>query len=148
LSTISIISRLARSPQVAGPNECIDGILAGQYLNTDAVRAAIHVIGRDRLPQWTVCTDAIDYTSNIPALYPEPYLTLIKNYRVLVFNGGKQISYGFLVQISDVLSFETWLVAFVLLGFLALAASFSLFRALSKFFRRSLHFLVSSVRPL
>jgi hypothetical protein len=55
------------------------------------VRAAIHVIGRDRLPEWTVCTDAIDYTSNIPALYPEPYLTLIKNYRVLVFNGGAVI---------------------------------------------------------
>ena len=104
------------------------------------MRAAIHVIGRDRLPQWTVCTDAIVYTSNIPALYPEPYLTLIKNYRVLVFNGGTLISYasqhspadpqsstaassastGFPVQMSKhiALSFVYWHVAFDLLGFL------------------------------
>jgi hypothetical protein len=53
--------------QAAGPNECIDGILAGQYLNTDAVRAAIHVIGRDRLPQARyVVSDARAFDVFIP----------------------------------------------------------------------------------
>jgi carboxypeptidase C (cathepsin A) len=70
-----------------GPDECIDGIAAGQYLNNLVVRSAIHVLGPDRIPHWTVCTGALNYTSNIQALYPEPYLTLIDNYRVLVYNG-------------------------------------------------------------
>jgi hypothetical protein len=68
-------------------SECIDGIAAGQYLNNLVVRSAIHVLGPDRIPHWTVCTGALNYTSNIQALYPEPYLTLIDNYRVLVYNG-------------------------------------------------------------
>ena len=75
-----------RGARFGGPNECIDGITAGKYLNTPEVRDAIHVIGLDRLPQWSVCV-GLNYTSNIPSLYPEPYLTLIQNFRVLIFNG-------------------------------------------------------------
>ena len=53
-----------------------------------------------------MCTDAIDYTSNIPALYPEPYLTLIKNYRVLVFNGG---TVGVLAVLRIWETFSSWM---------------------------------------
>jgi hypothetical protein len=63
-----------RSSRLRGPNECIDGISAGQYLNDPSVRKAIHV---DHAPvtRWSICT-GLNYTSNIPALYPEPCVLL------------------------------------------------------------------------
>jgi len=70
---------------VPGPVECIDGIDASAYLNQDAVRTAIHVVGTNIVPQWVICA-GINYNSNIPSLMPI-YPTLIKNYRTLIFNG-------------------------------------------------------------
>lgn len=74
------------SQLVGGPDECIDGIDAEAYLNNDAVRQAIHVANSSVVPQWTICTSNINYNSNTESLMPI-YPTLIKNYRVLVFNG-------------------------------------------------------------
>jgi serine carboxypeptidase-like clade 1 len=91
---------------------CIDAGQAAVWLNLPQVRKALHVLNMTQLPQWVICTD-LNYDSNIPALYPEPYLSLIQvftlnikvdcmpfcnlimiifvqcsqNYRVLIFNG-------------------------------------------------------------
>jgi hypothetical protein len=56
---------------------CIDAGQADVWLNLPQVRKALHVLDLTRLPKWVICTD-LNYDSNIPALYPEPYLSLIQ----------------------------------------------------------------------
>jgi len=74
------------SQLIGGPDACIDGILAEQYLNNPAVRQAIHVANESVTGEWTICTGKINYEGNTASLMPV-YPTLIKNYRVLIFNG-------------------------------------------------------------
>lgn len=72
--------------RIGGPDECIDGLLASQYLNNDLVRAAIHVQNMSSGGQWSICGAQINYQSNIDSLLPV-YPTLISKYRVLIYNG-------------------------------------------------------------
>jgi serine carboxypeptidase-like clade 1 len=72
-------------PNIPGPVECIDGIDASAYLNQASVRQAIHVVNTSVVPEWTICA-GINYNSNIATLMPL-YPKLIKQYRVLIFNG-------------------------------------------------------------
>jgi serine carboxypeptidase-like clade 1 len=72
---------------VRGPDECIDGTLAAQYLNNAAVRKAIHVPDSIKIPEWTICTDNLNYDENSANLPKSVYPTLIENYRVLIYNG-------------------------------------------------------------
>jgi carboxypeptidase C (cathepsin A) len=72
--------------RLGGPDECIDGIDAGAYLNDASVRQAIHVVNFTIVPQWTICTDNINYDGNIDSLM-SLYPTLIKRYRTLIYNG-------------------------------------------------------------
>lgn len=89
---ISLNSRAQRVPlrdtdiRVGGPDGCIDGILAGAYLNNDAVRTAIHVESASVTGTWTICTQNIFYTPTIDSLLGL-YPTLISKYRVLIYNG-------------------------------------------------------------
>jgi serine carboxypeptidase-like clade I len=49
----------ALTKSVGGPDECIDGIMAGVYLNIPAVRQALHVPDQSVIPQWTICTNQV-----------------------------------------------------------------------------------------
>lgn len=71
---------------VGGPVGCIGGVLASKYLNTPEVRTALHVLDMKQLPEWSICTGSINYNSNIVSLLPL-YPTLIKDYRVTIYNG-------------------------------------------------------------
>ena len=71
---------------VGGPDECIDSIAASAYLNQASVMAALHVKPAPSSP-WSVCGNVIDYTSTVEDEPKNYYPTLIKNYRVLIFNG-------------------------------------------------------------
>jgi carboxypeptidase C (cathepsin A) len=76
----------ALSSLLGGPNECIDGISAGLYLNDDTVRKAINMPPVSQTGKWTICTGKIVYDTNIQSLLGL-YPTLIRKYRVLIFNG-------------------------------------------------------------
>jgi len=72
--------------RIGGPDGCIDGGQAANYLNNDRVRSAIHVGSMAKLGNWTICTNNIIYDGNIGSLLGL-YPTLIENYRVLIYNG-------------------------------------------------------------
>jgi len=72
--------------RIGGPDECIDGINAGLYLNDDGVRTAIHVVNTSVVPVWSICTNNINYDGNIDSLLGL-YPTLIQKYRTLIYNG-------------------------------------------------------------
>jgi len=87
-------SRLQRIPRrwiddilnPRGPDECIDGISAGLYLNNDETRSAIHVQSLSQGGQWGICTSKINYDRSTDSLLPI-YPTLIRTYRTLIYNG-------------------------------------------------------------
>jgi hypothetical protein len=63
------LNKLLRSG-VGGPDECIDGISAGLYLNDPEVQQALHVqAGASVNGQWSICSN-IDYSSTIASLMP------------------------------------------------------------------------------
>lgn len=70
-----------------GPAGCISAGYATTYLNRADVRSALHVVNDTIVPEWNICTSKIDYTPSIANEPESIYPSLIKNYRVLVFNG-------------------------------------------------------------
>eukprot|EP01138_Halocafeteria_seosinensis_P001884 gb/GECG01001930.1/.p1 GENE.gb/GECG01001930.1/~~gb/GECG01001930.1/.p1 ORF type:complete len:189 (+),score=15.67 gb/GECG01001930.1/:1-567(+) len=70
-----------------GPVGCINGGPSSAYLNQVSVRSAIHVPSESVTGEWATCSSKIFYSrtqSDEPkTIYPD----LIKNYRVLIFNG-------------------------------------------------------------
>jgi len=74
---------------------CIDVYAASTWLNTPAVRTALHI--PSNLPAWEICSDVVNggYTSVTPesvSLFPG----LLKNYRILVYNGDVDMACNFL----------------------------------------------------
>ena len=78
-------SGVSISPQ-PGPVGCINGGPSSAYLNQVAVRSAIHVPGESVTGKWSTCSN-IDYTMTEENEPKDIYPDLIKNYRVLIFNG-------------------------------------------------------------
>lgn len=69
-----------------GPNACINSKTASAYLNQDSVIQALHV-KKQPFP-WSICGNQLkSYDSNRPNLPRDTYPALIKNMRVLIFNG-------------------------------------------------------------
>jgi len=66
------------------PVTCIGSDLPGQWLDNKDVRKALHVQDSS-VPNWQECAN-LDYNSNLPDERPM-YAELIKNIRVLIFNG-------------------------------------------------------------
>lgn len=78
----------AAGTSLRGPDECIDGIAAAAYLNTVQAQKAINVVAASKYyGEWTICSSKINYSStasNLPGLV---YPGLLKQIRVLIFNG-------------------------------------------------------------
>jgi hypothetical protein len=68
-----------------GPNACINSIAGSNYINQPAVIAASHV--KTQPFKWSTCGNQISYRSTRPNLPRDTYPELIKNYKVLIYNG-------------------------------------------------------------
>jgi carboxypeptidase C (cathepsin A) len=66
------------------PVTCLNSDLGRKFMDNAAVRKAFH-LENATLSEWTTCY-SIDYTSNLPDERPM-YAELIKNIRVLIYNG-------------------------------------------------------------
>jgi cathepsin A (carboxypeptidase C) len=76
---------------------CTNSTAISDYLNSPAVRAAIHI--PDNLPEWSVCSDDVSslYQRNYDDMY-SVYRDLLKpqKYRILIFNGDVDMACNFL----------------------------------------------------
>lgn len=74
---------------LGGPDECIDGIAAADWLNDPAVQAALHVTAAmPYVKTWTICSGLLDYTSNEPNLPRDVYPGLVAaGLNILIYNG-------------------------------------------------------------
>ena len=73
--------------RTAGPAGCIDAGAASAYLNTPAVRKAIHVRSAAEIGPWVICSNTLNYTVTRSSLLPDYKNTLIPNIGVLIYNG-------------------------------------------------------------
>jgi serine carboxypeptidase-like clade 1 len=71
----------------AGPDACIDSITASEYFNDPDVQAAIHV--KKPPERWATCGSAPgwSYSRTRPNLPRDTYPALVKNFRVVIYNG-------------------------------------------------------------
>mmetsp|Transcript_36242 Transcript_36242/g.79110 ORF Transcript_36242/g.79110 Transcript_36242/m.79110 type:complete len:467 (+) Transcript_36242:46-1446(+) len=78
---------LRMQSNVEGPDACIDSIAASAYFNRDDVKAALHV--KNVSWRWAVCGNAPgwDYQSTRPNLPRDTYPSLVKKFRVTIYNG-------------------------------------------------------------
>jgi carboxypeptidase C (cathepsin A) len=72
--------------QYGNLKECNDVGVGTVYLNTPAVREAIHVKPVSSIGLWTMCTTNISYHFDINSVL-DVYPSIIKQYRTLIFNG-------------------------------------------------------------
>lgn len=75
-----------KSPNVGGPDACIDSILGSAYMNLPEVIDAIHV--KKQPFDWEVCGNQMThYRSTRPNLPRDTYPFLIANIQVTIYNG-------------------------------------------------------------
>lgn len=81
----------ARAPGrriLGGPDGCIDEQAASPWLNSADVQQAIHVAdGKQYFKEWSICSSKISYDSTEADLPKTVYPDLVKNIKVLIFNG-------------------------------------------------------------
>ena len=70
----------------AGLEGCLDGSVASVYLNSPAVRQALHAKSEADIGKWKACK-SLGYQPTVPSLLPI-YPTLIRTYRTLIYNGN------------------------------------------------------------
>lgn len=91
----SLFKEVVKAPRPAhaalGENvPCIDSVGGTEWLSTPAVRSALHI--KDGLPAWTICSDAIHYTTNQNYSAPRLYDQMAGKYRILIYNGDTDMA--------------------------------------------------------
>lgn len=91
--------RVPAAHPLGGPNECIDGIAAGKWLNTPAVQKALHVSEAIKyIHHWYICSSIVNYTPTATNLPKNVYPGLIQQleHGVLIFNGDADLCVPYL----------------------------------------------------
>ena len=81
------VSHMKEGVQVGGPDACINSIEASNFMNQAALIKAIHV--KPIAYRWSTCGSVAgwSYKSTRPNLPRDTYPLLLKNMRVLIYNG-------------------------------------------------------------
>jgi carboxypeptidase C (cathepsin A) len=104
---------------------CMDFTPAHKYLNSRAVREALHIPAYMDKEDWYVCSQVLDYTDNEPNMIPI-YDELVKHIRVLVYSGDVDSCVNYLGTETAVLqikaaggkkAWHAWLVDDQVAGF-------------------------------
>jgi len=66
---------------------CIDDTVASRFLNDAAVREALHARPVADIGMWTICSDRLNYTHDVPSMLPLHRALLLHGIRALIYSG-------------------------------------------------------------